>query len=138
MKVNLEGLREVCSRHRLVALFFHGSRATGKARPDSDYDFALLGRHGCSTDRAVEELLSFFSRELEIDERFIDLQDLRQGTPYYTVRVVEDGELLFCSDPTELARFHAGSVSAHRDREYYLRPFREAMKQRIREGRFGS
>lgn len=135
---NLTALENLCRCHGIVALFLFGSRARGTHRSDSDYDIAYLAPHGQDPVCFEVEILRLLAEELGVDEICIDLQNLREGTPLFRVRVCEEGHLLFCSDTTELARFHAGSVSASRDRQFYMRPFREAMRQRIKEGRFAS
>lgn len=129
---------EICARLGLTALYLHGSRATGHARADSDADFAYLLPHGRETAPVEDALLPLLAERFEMDERDIDLQNLRQSPPPFRIRVFDYGVLLYCGDSTDLARFHAGSVSESWDFEYFMRPFREAMKRRIREGRFAT
>ncbi len=135
---DLKNLRKMCAEFGAQALYLHGSQSTGHARRDSDTDFALLMPHGVATGPLVDALLPLLAVLFQADESDIDLQDLRDATPPFRLRVIEYGTLLYCGDSTELARFHACSVSEDRDLEYYLRPFRRAMRQRIREGTFAS
>lgn len=72
------------------------------------------------------------------DEAAVDLQDLRQAPALFRWKVMEAGTLLVCLDTRELARFHAAAISEERDREYFLKPIREAIHERLRSGRFAS
>lgn len=120
----------------LIALYTHGSQAEGHARPDSDHDFAFLLPHGIEPGPVEDVLLPLLSKTFECDESEIDLQNLREAPPYFRRRVFERGRLLLMGDATELARFHARSVSEDRDLKRYLKPFRQAMRERIRQGRY--
>lgn len=136
--MDLTKLRDVCAQLGVVALFLHGSRAEERHREDSDIDFAYLLAHGRNPGPVEDRLLPLLAETYGVDEAEVDLQNLRQSPPTFRVRVFDHGQLLFCGDPTDLARFHAGSLSENWDLQYFLRPFREAMRQRIREGRFAS
>jgi len=131
-------LETICREVELVALYAHGSQVTGRAHPESDYDFAFLLRHGASSDKAMDELLPGLARIYRLPEADVDLQDLRQAPPSFRWQTMESGRLLFCLDTYELARFHAATISEERDREYFLKPIRAAMHSRIRAGRFAS
>lgn len=134
----VDDLESLCEPLAVIALFLHGSRATDSARPDSDFDFAYLGPHGTDTAPLENALLPALAQMFDCDEAEVDLQDLRQAPPHFRVRVFDTGRLLYVGDRTTLARFHAGSVSENWDLQYFLRPFRQAMRQRIKEGRFAS
>ena len=66
--------------------------------------------------RIVENsLIPVLAEAFGCQERDVDLQNLRQAPPHFRVRVLHYGKLLYCGDKTELARFHASSVSMDRD-----------------------
>lgn len=135
-RVDIDALRaalvEPAQRVGAIAVYLHGSQAAGKARPDSDVDLAVLMPHGTDFECAAQHL------EESLLDYPLDIQDLREAPPLFRVRVYFEGVCLFVSDPTELARHSAPSLSEHLDNEYYLAPMREAMRQRIREGRFAA
>lgn len=68
----------------------------------------------------------------------MDVQDLGSAPALFRSRVVTAGPLLFVSDPSALAAFQARSMNEAWDEEIVLRPILEAMRRRIREGRFAS
>ncbi len=133
-----DDLKKLCQTVGLTALFLHGSRATGQASEDSDVDFAYLAPHGRDTDPVEDLLIPGLAQIYDVDEADIDLQNLRESPPPFRIRVFDFGRLIYTGNSTDLARFHAGSVSESWDYEYFMRPFRKAMRQRIREGRFAS
>lgn len=134
----MEHLRQTCEDLGLIGLFLHGSRATGHARPDSDYDVAFLTRHGADAEAVEAGLLPVLAGHFQCDEREVDLQNLRTSPPHFRVRVLHYGNLLYLGDSTELARFYTASLSMDRDTRYFTRPFREALRKRIRDGSFAS
>lgn len=133
-----ESLTQTCEKLDLVALLLHGSRVSGFARSDSDYDIAYLSRHGDDTRPIESALLPALAHALKCDERQVDLQNLRTAPPHFRTRVLHYGRLLYLGDSTELARFHAVSLSMDRDTRIFTQPFREALRRRIREGSFAS
>lgn len=134
----MEKLEETCKKLPLVALLLHGSRATGHSRQDSDFDFAYLARYGVDTAPVENSLLPALAQAFGCDEALVDLQDLRSSPPHFRVRTLHYGRTLYVADPTELARFYTSSLSMDRDTQYFTRPFREALRQRIRDGEFAS
>ncbi len=121
-----------------VAVYLHGSRACGMGRPDSDLDLAVLLPHGHDFETVAPMLAEAVAPVALMSPDDVDVQNLGQAPPLFRVRVLTEGVLLYLSDPTALARFQATSMCEHWDNEIYLAPFREAMRQRIRAGRFAS
>lgn len=134
----MDKLFDICQELNLLGLFLHGSRATGHARPDSDYDFAFLPTHEADPRVVENRLIPALAEAFGCEERDVDLQNLRLAPPHFRVRVTHYGKVLYCGNKTELARFHAASVSMDRDTQYHTRPYREALRKRIREGTFAS
>lgn len=119
-----------------VALYLHGSHALGTARPDSDLDLAvLLPRESPIPFEEAAERLALCAG---VDPERVDVQDLGSAPALFRSRVVTAGRLLFVSDPTGLAAFQARSLTEAWDEEIFLRPIHQAMRRRIREGRFAS
>lgn len=107
----------------VIALYLHGSQATGSARPDSDLDLAILVPHGWSAERVGEALDA-----LPPDA---DVQVLNDAPARFRARVVQHGQLLDVTDTTALARFQACSILEAWDEEYFLRPIHEAACRRL-------
>lgn len=136
VQVDIETLRaaiaEPAREVGAIAVYLHGSHAAGKGRPDSDVDLALLLPHGADFELAAGRFTDALAGLP------VDVQELREAPPLFRVRVYFEGICLYVSDPTELARHSAPSLSEHLDSEYYLAPMREAMRKRIREGHFAT
>ncbi len=119
-----------------MALYLHGSRALGTQRPDSDLDLAVLLPE--SGEPTFEEVAEHLAQSAGVDPERVDVQDLGSAPCLFRSRVVTTGRLLFVSDTTQLAAFQARSMVEAWDEEIFLRPIREAMRGRLREGRFAS
>lgn len=73
----------------LQLLVLHGSRATGRSRPHSDWDFSYLG----NDELDPAQLPTLLTSILGTDD--VDLVDLARGTALLRFRVARDGALLF-------------------------------------------
>ena len=83
-------------------IFFHGSRARGGERSDSDYDFAILldDRVKWSFLERVERLdkcAEWIAGELSIPRDSVDVQDLDEVSLLFAFNVAGDG---FLKSPT--------------------------------------
>ena len=117
------------------AAFVFGSRATGRARPDSDIDIAvLLAKAPRSEERknVSWSLLTALGSELRSDR--VDLVLLNEAPPKLAFHVLKHGLLAFARDPVELHRFRVRTYSLHADYEPVERFFREATKRRAQGG----
>ena len=126
----IEALRRALSDRRDVRLaLLFGSRARGRARPDSDADVAVLGRNlnllGLATDLSS-------AAEVEVD--VVSLVD--PGYPLLNA-LLRDGILLHESEPGAAAAWRSRAwLQAETDRPWFER-MRDAYLRRLAEGRHG-
>ena len=120
-----------------VAYLF-GSRATGRARPDSDVDLAVLwGEDVPSSD--------YFPRRLELIgatmEAFrtddVDVVVLNEAPPLLAVEVLREGHLLYNRNDRLRVDFQIRALREYRDTAPLRRLLAEALEARVREGKFG-
>lgn len=119
--------------HVLFAFLF-GSRAAGRARPDSDWDVAV-----------------YVADELDVGERFdlhrrliteladyepLDLTLLNEAPTLLAHRALM-GRELFIKDRSAYVRFFVHTLAMSWDEAYWRRLHAEARFERLREGRFG-
>jgi predicted nucleotidyltransferase len=111
LKSALAELAEV----RLAFLF--GSRARGRrARPDSDYDVAVLvgdDRVGQSREGVLRRVVSRLGRE--VSSAHLDMVLLDDAPPLLRQRVLRDGVLLFEREPGDRARFARRTIRDYQD-----------------------
>ncbi len=81
----------------------HGSRATGNARPDSDWDVAVLSDHELSREERGTMRRSF-ARHFGISDEQLDLADLYDAGPLLRYRAAIFGRLID-GDPLAFRRF---------------------------------
>ena len=81
-----------------MALYRFGSQTNGSARPDSDVDLAVLGRHPVPALRRFELAQDLAARL----HRDVDLVDLRSASTVMRMQVISTGECL--ASPDEAAR----------------------------------
>jgi len=89
----------------LHLLVVFGSRATGQARPESDWDFAYLAGAGFDAD----ELLARLAETLHADR--VDLVDLARAGGQLRYRVAAEGWLVYEARTGTYDRFWLDAVS---------------------------
>lgn len=114
--------------------FLFGSRASDRARQDSDWDIAVYldeSMEGPARTRARLNLAA----ELE---RFgkVDLVVLNDADPLLSHRAL-GGRALFIADPSAYRRFFCRTMRMAEDQRYFDGIFTEARAKRLREGTFG-
>lgn len=85
-----------------------GSRASGKAKPDSDWDIAIRWRHDVSAYRRLELTESLrldLAHLLKVDPEKIDLIDLAAARLTMRALVAEEGLVLFGAEGLPWLRF---------------------------------
>jgi predicted nucleotidyltransferase len=121
----------------VVAAYFFGSLAEGRATPHSDVDVAILLADG-SDSLAVGDRQLQLMGELEcFADREVDVVMLNTAPPILQHQVLRYGRLLCERDRRARVDFEVRAGQVYAD----LRPmhdfFRRALFQEIREGRFG-
>ncbi len=92
-KKQKERIEKICPKYNLKLMLVHGSFATGKEKPDSDLDIAVLGKEPISFDiliGIVGELEEVFSQEL-------DVKDIGNVDALFLYYVMKDSILLYGS-----------------------------------------
>ncbi len=120
----------------IVLLFFHGSRASGKERADSDYDFAvLLNDHkSWSFMDKVERLdkcAQYLADKLEVDRDQVDIQDLETMPILMAFNIAGDGELVWEGESNLGLYFRRQAYSRYQDFEWTERFFHQALRKNL-------
>ncbi len=93
----LEKLAAWCRAHRIDVCVLFGSHATGKARPDSDVDIAVLA---ASQPELKRQWLRVYAQLEEVFGQAIDLVILdRDADPVLRLEVFQHGQPLFEARP---------------------------------------
>jgi hypothetical protein len=120
LRAALDGLPDV----RLAFLF--GSRAAGRARPDSDIDVALLlddQSAGAERGATLRRLAATLGRS--VSAAHLDLVILNDAPSLLRHRVLRDGVLLMTRTPEDRVRFAIKTIRDYQDgqvrREFFTR-----------------
>lgn len=93
---NLEKIKsdvaEIAKKHGLKLVVLYGSQATGKAKPNSDIDIAILGKRRIDFKKHIE-LIGEFAGVFRTDE--VDVKLLHDTNPLFRYQVMRDGVLLY-------------------------------------------
>jgi predicted nucleotidyltransferase len=99
-EVELKGIAEKAGRAAAAeAVYLFGSRATGLAREDSDFDFALILGDNVDPWRATfEAQRALWPREFSVDIAPISRQAWLTSKDFFVESIRRDGRLLYSSD----------------------------------------
>lgn len=126
--------RAVAPLANVRAALLFGSRATGRARPHSDIDVAILLDEAPGADRkdVLMSLIAALGAELRSDR--LDVVLLNDAPPKLAFHVLKDGLVAFERAPEHLHRFRVATYSRHSDYEPVERFFRAKAKERAQRG----
>jgi predicted nucleotidyltransferase len=91
------------------AIYVYGSFARGDEWPNSDIDLAVLLPPG----RKIDDLLGLISEVSTRTHRDVDLVDLRRVGDVLRREVLEDGHVLFVSEPDTVLAWEASAMSRY-------------------------
>ncbi len=112
-----------------VLAYCFGSRATGRNRPDSDLDLAVLWDRtldGGAQRNAEHRLRAALAENLGRLGEEADLVDLARAGTILGFRVIRDGKLLLVRSPSLRVQFEARIARAYDDEAPYRQLFRRA------------
>jgi len=124
----------------VAVLLVFGSRARGKARPDSDLDVAVLPSGRRDEENAsllrhrLQKTLAVALADLAPDGR-VDVVFLDEAPDTLRQRVMEHGRMVLCRDPAAWQALRVATMKEYGDREWARRLFRRALRRRLLEGR---
>jgi len=110
----------------VLALYLFGSRAEGVARPDSDWDIAVLWREGLARVERATRRYALIEELSHLLGARVDVVDLRAAPLLLAARAIR-GELVFEREPTTRALFEARVASREEDELIAARWVRAAM-----------
>ncbi len=126
----LEIISLLDSRWGLDALWVFGSRATGNARADSDWDLAALFK----TKPDPVELLSARGEFEQLADAPVDVIDLDRASPVLAHQVVKQGQLVVENDRRRRVNFVAHVPGRYEDLRIIRRGAEQALVERLHHG----
>lgn len=112
----------------ILAVYAFGSRATGAARKDSDYDLAIVSSRGKSARGSKVDILTDLARA-GIDN--VDLAFLDRDNIVLRHEAVRMNQVVFRRPEFDRGAFYSRVMRMYFDFLPYLKVQRQAMKERI-------
>lgn len=138
LAAGLRALAERWSQDReIAAVYLHGSRARGNARPDSDIDLAAILQPSLTASERWNKRLALIddaSQEFRTDA--IDLLILEESPSAVAHRVIRDGRLLVDRAPRRRVQVVEDALRRYLDEAWLRKTLDEGLRDRIAEGRF--
>ena len=113
-----------------------GSVATGRARPDSDIDIAVLLDSKVQPSQFLEYRLELMADLGSALRRFnVDVVVLNEATPLLAHRVLSQGKLVFERSASARVRFQVQTASRYLDLIPMFETHIRYLKKSVRQGR---
>lgn len=135
MKLDLSKIKNVFFKHNVELAYLFGSQARKKTTPLSDVDFAVLfnvqvppQEYGDLQARIISELMLILKRS------DIDVVALNNTTPLMKFLVINQGEIVFCSNNQARVKFEVEARREYFETEPIRRIQNEAFKKRYSTG----
>jgi uncharacterized protein len=109
----IQKLRECLAQARVGLAVLFGSQATGRARPESDFDVGILPLE----DMSLGDELALASALSEATETEVDLVRLDQDNPLLAREVAEQGTCLYECEKGIFSAYRARAMSTWIDFE---------------------
>ncbi len=128
----LDKLRRIFANYpEIAAVYLFGSRATATARPDSDYDLAVVSKRGRQARGRRMDILADLARTGLSD---VDLSFLDRDNAVLQYEAVRLNQLVFCCPEFDSASFYSRVIRKYFDFLPYLNTQRLALKERLLHG----
>jgi len=137
--LDVAGLRDYLSlRKEIIAAYLFGSYASGRPRPASDIDIALLldtavnrKDYGVLKLNIITDLIGILSSDA------IDLVILNATTPLLSHEVIKKGKLLFSKDEKARLEYTVRATVRYLDTIHLRKVQDRVLHEKIRRGDFG-
>lgn len=116
--------------------FLFGSRASGGARPGSDWDVAVYLDDGLTARERFAVRTALAAELADGADADVDVVVLNDADPLLAHRALS-GELLEAKDRRTLVRYFVRTMSLVEDRRYFDRILFAGMERRLAEGTYG-
>jgi predicted nucleotidyltransferase len=121
----------------VAAVFLHGSRARGNARPDSDVDLAVILREGLTPrERWRKRLRLLESAASALGTDAVDLVILEEAPSAVAHRAIRDGRLIADRDARRRVAVVEEVFRRYLDEAWLRSVLDEGLRERLAEGRF--
>jgi uncharacterized protein len=114
----------------IIALIVFGSAATGKLKPLSDIDLAVLLDDKMNKNQLFEKELDLRSEISQIlgSEEF-DLVNMNLSPARFVHNILREGKLLFCKNKSVLVDFIEKNTREYLDFKYYREEFDRTFRE---------
>jgi predicted nucleotidyltransferase len=136
--LNIEALVNcLAAQPDVLAAYLFGSYATGKARPESDVDVAVLLSGTDEMERFERRLRLMGEVEEALGRRPADVVVLNDAPPLLAHQVLRNGRLIFERDRTARVEFEVRAGQVYTDLVPMRQFFREALFHEVKEAGLG-
>jgi len=130
--------RVVSRRREIQATYLFGSTATGRTRPDSDVDVAVLLAPPVAKKRSLDYRLKLMADlGAALHRSDVDVVVLNEASPLLAHRVLSKGRLVFERSASARVRFQVRTAALYSDLVPMFETHIRDLKQRSREARTG-
>jgi predicted nucleotidyltransferase len=128
--------RSVAKRRDVQAAYIFGSTATGRSRPDSDVDVAvLLARRPGPARMLTDRLKLIADLGSALHRSDVDVVILNEAPPLLAHRILSQGRLVFERSRSARVRFQVRTAARYLDLIPMFETHIRYLRRKVREGR---
>ena len=130
--------RSVSKRREIQAAYLFGSAASGRTRPDSDLDVAVLLTRPIGASRSLDYRLKLMTDlGAALHRSDVDVVILNGAPLLLAHRILSQGTLVFERSASARVRFHVRTAALYADMVPMFETQIRYLKKHAREGRLG-
>ncbi len=114
LKIANEIVKKLYKIKEVIAIIMFGSQATGKTRPDSDVDIAVITKSDSDKERSIT---------IEQGNEIVQVSHFNTLPLEIQFRVIKEGKVLFCKNEDELKNQVKKTILRYLDFDFFLTKF---------------
>lgn len=127
MKIN----PAIFKKYGIKCAYLFGSRAKGRAVPESDFDIAVLFNVPPSDPLALEETSRLALELSAVLPAKVDVVSLHAASLLLKYEVIAHGKPLYCADENERKYFEVAVIKEYIDEEPIRKLYNEALYKKV-------
>ena len=134
MKFSKQKLGKIAKAYKIADVYFFGSRISGFARKESDFDIGVRFKNGLPPAEKIRKIYGNIFSDLQecFKGKKIDLVFIDEVPPHFQFKIVAEGELLYSENPKNTYNFKEKVINFYLDYKYFIDEYFQGILERVK------